>query len=250
MNPHPPIGFAGKRWSLTIGISLVILVAGTAKASSLLEWNLKTTVEAYEKVGLTNSAWDEPARRALTEYARMRVGVVESNEYCGLIIGTNADLAVKAGCADPMIGYLYMRYSDHHADDPKTHAIAYSKVAQDLQKSGYPNIRKFYATLRAEAELYSAFNNNPDRHLIVATGSGTKGDLVEAVKDKTMPFKEVYDACDEGITAYRGTQDLYERLEKPLFENWTNEPRVWLLRGEAYMYGMPISVSNGTSSTN
>ena len=59
-----------------------------------LTWNLKTLVEAYEKAGHTSPKWDEPAKRALTEFARTRSKSTESNEAWGLIISTNCIAAV------------------------------------------------------------------------------------------------------------------------------------------------------------
>src|ERR1039458_4500710 len=73
-----------------------------------LTWNFKTLVEAYEKAGHTSPKWDEPAKRALTEFARSRSQCVESNEAWGLIVCINCIIAVNAGCDDPMIRYLYV----------------------------------------------------------------------------------------------------------------------------------------------
>ena len=54
-----------------------------------LKWNLKTLVNAYQKAGHTNPKWDEPATRALTEFARVRAQCAESKEAWGWIIATN-----------------------------------------------------------------------------------------------------------------------------------------------------------------
>lgn len=46
-------------------------------ASQALKWNLKTTVEAYNKVGVRNFLWDDSARKCLEEFARMRAKAVK-----------------------------------------------------------------------------------------------------------------------------------------------------------------------------
>src|SRR6266705_1745100 len=74
---------------------------------SRLDWNLKTLVTAYQENGDTSAKWDEPATRALTEFARSRAHLVDANENWVEIIGTNCAAAIDAGCDDPMIRYLY-----------------------------------------------------------------------------------------------------------------------------------------------
>lgn len=200
-----------------------------------LTWNLKTLVEAYQQAGHTSPKWDEPAKRALTEFARTRSQCTESNEAGGQIIATNCSTAVDAGCDDPMIRYLYIRYCMNQTNSAKAFGDAFCKVAQDINQSSYPSIRKFYASLRAVQQLYYTFGTNADRQTIGSVGGGIKNDLVSAIQDKTMPLDEVYDACSEGIEIYRGTQNLYEEIEKPLFDRWPDRSKIWLLKGEAYI---------------
>ena len=201
-----------------------------------LTWNLKTLVEAYQQADHTSPKWDEPAKCALTEFARSRSQSTESNEAWGLIIATNCSAAVEAGCDDPMIAYLHARFvTGEQSLNAKECADVLCKAATALQQSSYPDIRKFYASLRAVQQLYSAFGTNADRQVIATVGCGIKNYLVSAIQDKTMPLEEVYDACSEGIEIYQGTQNLYEEIEKPLFDRWPNESAIWLLKGEAYV---------------
>ncbi|MGA3285619.1 MAG: TlpA disulfide reductase family protein [Verrucomicrobiota bacterium] len=197
-------------------------------------WNYKTLVEPYEKAGHTSPKWDEPAKRALTEYARTRSQCTESNEDWGLIISTNCGGAVDAGCDDPLIRYLYIRFCMNQTNSPKAFADAFCKAARDVNQSSYPSIRKFYASLRAVQQLYYAFGAKADRSAVQAAGGGIKNYLVNAIRDETMPLEEAYDACHEGIVIYRGTQNLYEEIEKPLFDRWPDKSEIWLLKGEAY----------------
>ena len=59
---------------------------------AVLAWNMKTLVQAYEQADHTNISWDKPAILALTEFARMRAKVVETNEQPVNFVRTNATL--------------------------------------------------------------------------------------------------------------------------------------------------------------
>src|ERR1700733_8495502 len=75
------------------------------------EWNLQTLVEPYKMAGHTDSKWDSFATSALTEFARVRANVCDENEPTGIIIATNASAAVDAGCDDPLVNYLFIRFA-------------------------------------------------------------------------------------------------------------------------------------------
>ena len=80
------------------------------RARDRLEWNRKTLVGAYDKVGKRDPKWDTPAREALDLAARMfsqQVDPVISLKD----VHVPAKKAVEAGCNDPMILYLYARSS-------------------------------------------------------------------------------------------------------------------------------------------
>ena len=112
-----------------------------------LEWNLKTLVDAYQKAGHTNLKWDEPARRALTEFARIRSLCTESNEAWGWIISTNCIAATDAGCDDPMIRYLYIRFYINQTNSSKAFVDAFYGRARPGAKllSRHPQILRVAA---------------------------------------------------------------------------------------------------------
>jgi hypothetical protein len=88
-------------------IAVVCLTLVSCSKQSKLDWELKRTVKAYQKVGKTNPAWDEPVKRALTEFASLTAGDSPQNDMREEIIRTNCDLAINAGCDDPMVRYMY-----------------------------------------------------------------------------------------------------------------------------------------------
>ena len=210
-----------------------------AAKQSRLDWNLKTTVGAYQEIGNTDPKWDESATNALAEFAASRSQSFAPDEDWTTIIRTNCDAAVQAGCDDPMIRYLYIKFSMSETNTPQTFAAAFCKTADDMQQSSYPAIRKFYASLRALQQVYFAYSTNADHETIHEQAEGIMNNLLDILDDKTAPPGEVYDACHETLAAYGGGKTAYEncygKIEQPLFQNWPNESVSWLLKGEAYI---------------
>ena len=103
-----------------------------------------------------------------------------------------------------------------------------------MQKSSYPSIRKFYTSLRAVQQLYYAYGTNVDKAMLREADGANGCYLLESLKDENMPFEEIYEACQEGIKAYQGTQNLSDEIEKALSKKWSNESGFWLLKGQAY----------------
>ena len=207
-----------------------------------LDWNLKTLVESYQEIGETDPQWDEPARRALTEFARTRSQATETNEPWAQIIATNCDAAVKAGCDDSMIAYLYARFSLDQTNSSRVFANAFLKAAQDMQQSSYPSIRKFYAWHRAGQQViytYGYGTNIPPEISQIGIWNSATTNLQDAISNKTMPPEEVYQACHVLLEIWKGSKEwydqLYQSIRPRLDENWPNESAVWLLKGEAYI---------------
>jgi hypothetical protein len=230
---------------------LVVALAGACRKSQApapgssvqtqdrFKWNLKTLVEPYEKAGYANRAWDEPAKRALTEFARARGQVTGTNEPWAQIIATNSALAVKAGCTDPMMAYLFTRFSLDQTSSSKVFADALSNAAREMEKSSYPHIRKFYASLRAAEQLKSVAgttNTPPEVHQFRRSASTQ---LAAALGDASMPIGEVDDACQDLFKAVqqndRQYEEFYRRIERRLFRNWPRESACWLLKGQFYV---------------
>jgi hypothetical protein len=204
-----------------------------------LDWNYKTTVDAYQKAGFTSRKWNASAERALAEFACSRADVLETNEPWGEIISTNAAAAIRSGCKDPMIGYLNIRFYMSQTNSPNAFASAFRNTADEMQQSSYPKIRKFYASLRAAEQLKFAAgdisNTPPEVHEYRRLAMTN---LANALEDKFMPVGEVDDACNEMLDALeknsKQSSDFYQLIEQPIFDNWPNESVSWLLKGRGY----------------
>jgi thiol-disulfide isomerase/thioredoxin len=207
-----------------------------------LKWNLKTLVDAYQIAGHTNPKWDGPARRALAEFARIRSLCTESNEAWGWIISTNCIAATDAGCDDPMIRYLYIRFCMNQTNSSKAFVDAFYGCAQGLEQSSYPGIRKYYAWQRAADQVtytYGYGTNIPPEILRLGIWQMAERNFLGALADRTMPPEEVYDAGHDILETWKGAKNqyssLYYTIEKQLPDAWTNVPVILLLKGEAYI---------------
>jgi hypothetical protein len=207
--------------------------------SAKLKWNLKTTVEAYEKIGVRNAQWDEPARKCLTEFARLRGGDVSTNEAAREIVSSNSEAAVNAGCTDPLVTYLYIRFAFPHTNSKVEFAKRYYAAAQAMNSSSYPPVRKFYASARAIEQYYYAYDTQKD--LKARDESfGLLTTLLELVdqtlSDKTIPLGEASEVADQAV-ALAGRTDFYnetmfyDRVEQALMKNFSGDYLPWYLKG-------------------
>jgi hypothetical protein len=206
-----------------------------------LEWNQKTLDETYKTAGQTDSRWDAFADRGLNEWARIRSHATDSDEDWAAIISSSCADALNAGCTDPMIRYLSLRTTGGTGTKQEI-ANQYCKVAQDMEGSAYPNIRKFYAWNRAGEQLRSAYgsrSNFPPELQQVNTWGYAESDLLNALSDRRMPPGEVYDACHELLEVWKWDKDhypaLYQSIEGKLTDDWKDDPLLLLLKGEFYI---------------
>src|SRR5258706_16251943 len=128
-----------------------------------LRWNLDTLVGDYERNGRRDPKWDEYAKAGLSYFAQVRSLAGSSKMKEPL---ANIPSAIKKaqtnGCDDPMVRYLYARYvtpSEKLAS--KERGEMFRQVAEDLCRSRYAPIRKFYASLRAAEALNPGATNTP-----------------------------------------------------------------------------------------
>lgn len=216
-----------------------------------LEWNLTTLVKAYEQAGHTNPKWDEAAKSALTEFARSRSGIPDAQSG---VISSNVASAIQAGCDDPMVNYLFIRYAMSPTNSKEAFTDAFLKTAQEMETSSYPKIRKFYAGFRA-IEQYAWANNYP-------TNSPTevnelRGKMVNNLQvlldDTRIPPGEIYDVSHEFLETWKGSKEAYTAywtcMEPSIFKNWPDEETSWLLKGEAYVEEAWLARGGGYANT-
>jgi tetratricopeptide (TPR) repeat protein len=202
-------------------------------------WNLKTLVSAYQLAGSTDARWDDAATRALTAFAHLRSGTVPVAEDANDVITTNCAAAVAAGCDDPLVRYLNIRFSMSQSASPEEVATAFCDTARDMQKSSYPNVRKFYASIRAFDQLYYAYGSNSMSMPVFREVYGFMvQDFMPTIQDPALPAEEAYEVSKEYLKEFQWNADRYEQeyapVEQTLLKNWPDASQTWLLKGEAY----------------
>lgn len=188
-----------------------------------LEWNRRTTVGAYDKVGKKNPKWDKPAREALEYAARM---------FCAYIYPAGAydelrkltKVAVDAGCDDPMVVYLYNR-SPGGLRYPASRAMSAS--AKALGASRYPAFRRALALSFEVAENRAAGPAEIDAVLALLPESIASDERNEFWEDRWLR------TCANVIRGYRNAgvpaQGAYERVDAKL----AKAPEMKVLRLQA-----------------
>jgi hypothetical protein len=232
-----------------------VRLSSEALQQARLDWDVKTLVTAYQNAGNSEAAWDGPATRALTEFARTRAGVTDPIEPWSQIIATNCSAAIEAGCDDPMVRYLYIKFSMNQTNTPRVFLDAFIKDQKDMQNSDYPPVRKFYASLRAFQQFsYTyGYGTNVDYTLGFQMMNDAMSDLVAMLTDKTTPPEEVYEAGNEYLYVLPGNiqqfHNYYDPIEGPLFANWPDESTSWLLKAKAYHLLAQIYRGSGYSDS-
>ena len=228
---------------LALALSLGLSACGKRPAHPVtretrLEWNLRTTVAAYELNGSTYYSWDGPATNALIEFARYRCQLLDPGENSEEIIRTNCEAAMRARCDDPLIEYLYARFGLSQTNTPQAFADALSKASDDLEASSYPTIRKLYAAIRAAEQLKYATGGSTNANTIVFHYRHlAMTNLALVVADPATPVEEVYDACRDTFSLLeqnsRQYTNCYASIAGLLLANWPDESATWLVRGVA-----------------
>ena len=203
-----------------------------------LEWNRKTLVEDYERFGPHDAKWDESAKGALELFAQLRTGGEHQSKAVLPDLGESVFLAVRGGCDDPVIKYLYARFvMPAFGHTPQEQATVFRAVAERLADSQRPVIRKYYAALRA-ATILNPGTNAPSpeaRHWL----EQAQRFLNQVVNDRATPAREVSDAWEAYLEAVPEDIDEhyepYLKLEQTLFKHWPSESSLFSLKGWFYI---------------
>ena len=226
--------------------SNLVLAAAEPIAPAQYAFNLDTSVKSYEAVGRTNSTWDSVARRAMTNFALLRSWT--NGAPIQPLRNLQADLVTLAAlkCTDPFIRYLQLRFAPEADQAKPAYATEFKAVAEALEKSDYPAIRKSYAHLWAY-RLSKQGEGDADLLRLAALRLG------EALNSKSMPISEADQACDRLLTtgwwANGKISQLYSELEPALTRHWSNTFVGLLARGRAHLSRGWEARGNGSAST-
>jgi hypothetical protein len=201
-----------------------------------LKYNLRTTVEAYEKAGHKDPKWDAAATNCLAIFANILSLTNNSDTDSLSNLQKNLSALDEAKCDDPLIHYLYVRYVFAESHPATDNGPAFWQAASALQKSDYPPIRKYYAVIRARNVLREGQARSPELETLWDKGISF---LILALDDKSMPEKEADIACDLLISpiwwSYGTRWELYHKLEPVLTQSWDQTSFAQLMKGQAYL---------------
>lgn len=177
MEPPPPVAIANPQPLRT----LIAIDKVTPKNA----WVKQTMVDAYDKVGVKNPSWDDPARRLIRLQA-------ESWDYPFRNYDDMQqpfEAADKARCNDPMYLYALARVTDD--------GFGHDRVAELMEKSAYHPVHRCFAALRAmrwfEAQAPNTERQrHSDRHLAVVEKL-----LPEIAKDPSVPPAILMELCEK-----------------------------------------------------
>lgn len=197
----------------------------SAKASRA-DWLRAIAVGAYDKVGERNPAWDALARAALSDFAELNTATPKEFDRLSRRVAESARQAVTAGCTDPLIGYLNIRFNAAGSfGTAKERAAKYRQVADRILASSYHPLRKLHICLRA-AEAFDATVPKGTAQLPEAgwLRNNAVGALHHALKDRNVPEEEVYTACLEVLQMFKWSRGAFETFflaqEPVLHRNW------------------------------
>lgn len=212
---------------------------------------MKATVETYSKAGFGDPKWDDAARRCLVEFAKSRSGALSADEPSGEVISYNASAAVNAGCKDPLVNYLYVRFA-MRSDSEEAFAKGFYDAAKAMDGSSYPALWKFYSDARALQQLFGMQNRKPDGKVnellqMMLTSA------VDTLNDKSVP------ADDAGEVAYlaffltsgdaRNEEAFYKAIEPLISKNWPNSYGTYYARGNFFVDQAWAARGGGTADS-
>lgn len=137
-----------KRWGKPIPAGEAAVTAEDAVEYEI-DFNMRTAVEAYKKVGSRDDAWDEATIDFLTEAARH----FSSAKNCKTrveLVGI-AEPLIESGCDDPLVTYVLGAMLDDLRQDEASRARGLrfvERAYEGLVERDYPASRRFAAANR------------------------------------------------------------------------------------------------------
>jgi hypothetical protein len=135
----PPVEILGL--DLGFRVPVVSPEAQAKKRRDLTDYNRRTLMESYDKVGKKDAKWDADAQSAMEEAANMFSDKFRSKSSWHTV-HPFAKRAVEAGCDDPLILYLRARSYLVINEENSRRIVA---AGQAMEKSAYPVYRRVSA---------------------------------------------------------------------------------------------------------
>lgn len=183
-----------------------------------LAWNKKSLGEIYAAQGRKDAGWDEAAQKTLELFAEVRSlsqTTTKKRAALDVDIAKTVQTAFDAGCRDPMIRYLNLRFHGTPGENGNSRGAILqeqTEIADAMEQSAYPPIRKFYSRLRALEKLkeLNRVTQAPasDEMESVRMLERCLGHLRDVLQDSTTPRDEAYDAVAEFLVEVDAPTDI------------------------------------------
>ena len=203
-----------------------------------LQWSRELCVGGYQQVGTKHPRWDAAAINALEEYAHWRVTGRARDPAASDYLETQIRQAIKAGCSDPLIRYIHLRMFLHPPNlaSPQI-AAQYADLAKQMDGTGYANIFKFYANLRAaQAWRAAAAKQAPEVNPLRRAAMNYLHTILLA---EEIPAHAAHAACQELYEAIdrnnRQRADFYLAAEPVLLKRWRKQGFPYLIKAQFYI---------------
>jgi hypothetical protein len=224
-------------WILLL-LSLPVMAAPNQQAR--LQWNQQTLTGDYLRIGKRNPKWDANATNALNAFAKMRATGTVTDTNIWNQFSESVRAAVKVGCDDPLIRYLYVRIGD---DDEQATRYATPEnqrlIANAFLDSGYSHVRRFYACARIAAALKAASPQGKNPPDVTRLRHAAATNITDMLRDKATPVEEAFDAFSELMLLTDANPKQFAEYclhaEKILAQRWPNEALAWYARGDLYV---------------
>ena len=179
------------------------------RSAAWLSWNRQTLGDAYKKVGKHSPKWDKPAEQALELAARLFSLQTDPFTQAPEVYQA-ARQAVDAGCADPLVLYLYAQTSlppNYPGDEEFVRRV--NRAVDALMASDYSPFRQATGLLRSTEMKLTLAGQKPTPSQLQAIETGLNGVidlLAQSVKaDPRGEFWEArwYENLKRVLSAYR-----------------------------------------------
>jgi len=207
-------------------------------ANWCLTWSKDMCVNGYEQFGSKNPRWDAAALDALEEYAHLRATGRARDPSDSDNLDTQLRKAVKAGCNDPLIRYLYLLRIAHppRSATPQT-AAEYSSLAKQMEASGYATLFKFYVNLRTAEAWRAAFAKQAPE--VNQFRRQAMEHFQTAIRYQELPANIVNEACRDLYEAIdqnkKQRTDFYTQAVPILLSRWSDEGFPYLVKARFYL---------------
>ncbi len=235
------------RTPITIHVS-----TNPASPEALQQWLRKTWLGSYDQAGAKDPKWDDKARAALSALVENYTTPAEARAQRMDKLSAAFQGAMDAGCTDPLIRNLYLRWSKPGQQLPALErAERAAQIVQDLEGRDYAPAVRFYINLRAaqmmeEAYLEKRVTNWWLRATEVHSKAG-KG-LCQLLEDAEMPSQEAILAFSAFLHSLEKRNPVlnfyYPFLFQPAFEHWAQNPV--MCREESYYWRRYAWAARGT----